>query len=130
MTNVIQPFHLLVIALAGWLNRHQQAVIDYLIEENRVLKEQLEGQRLRFTDEQRIRLAVKAKVLGRRLLDELETLVTPDTLLAWHRKLIAKKWTYARQGPGRRGPSQPKPAYSGSTFVCTSLHCNHLTLCP
>ena len=49
MTNAIQPFHLLVIALAGWLNRHQQSVIDYLIEENRVLKEQLEGQRLRFT---------------------------------------------------------------------------------
>jgi len=65
MTPVIQPFHLLVIALAGWLNRHQQAVIDYLIEENRVLKEQLEGQRLQFTDDQRIRLAVKAKVLGR-----------------------------------------------------------------
>ena len=101
MSNVIQPFHLLVIALAGWLNRHQQEVIDYLIEENRVLKEQLEGQRLRFTDEQRIRLAVKAKVLGRRLLDELETLVTPDTLLTWHRKLIAQKWTYARTGPGR-----------------------------
>ena len=58
MTNVIQPFHLLVITLAGWLNRHQQAVIDYLIEESRVLKEQLEGQRHRFTDEQRMRLAV------------------------------------------------------------------------
>ena len=101
MIHVIQPFHLLVIALAGWLNRHQQAVIDYLIEENRVLKEQLEGQRLRFTDEQRIRLAVKAKVLGRRLLDELETLVTPDTLLAWHRKLIAQKWTHTRKGRGR-----------------------------
>ncbi len=43
MSHVIQPFHLLVIALAGWLERHQQAVIDYLIEENRVLKEQLEG---------------------------------------------------------------------------------------
>ena len=79
MTNVIQPFHLLVVALAGWLNRHQQAVIDYLIEENRVLKDQLEGQRLRFTDDQRRRLAAKAKVLGRRLLDEIETLVTPDT---------------------------------------------------
>ena len=78
MANVIQPFHLLVITLAGWLNHHQQAVIDYLIEENRVLKEQLEGQRLRFTDEQRIRLAVKAKVLGRQALDEIETLVTPD----------------------------------------------------
>ena len=101
MTSVLQPFHLLVIALSGWLNRQQQAIIDYLIEENRVLKEQLEGQRLRFTDEQWIRLAVKAKVLGRRSLDELETLVTPGTLLAWHRKLIAKKWTYARKRPGR-----------------------------
>jgi hypothetical protein len=90
-----------VIALAGWINRRQQTVIDYLIEESRVLKDQLEGRRLRFTDEQRIRLAVKAKVLGRRALDELETLVTPDTLLAWHRKLIAQKWTYARKGPGR-----------------------------
>ena len=101
MTSVLQPFHLLVIALAGWLSRHQQTIMDYLIEENRVLKSQLEGQRLRFTDEQRIRLAVKAKVLDRRALDELETLVTPDTLLACQRKLIAKKWTYARKGPGR-----------------------------
>ena len=53
MSNAIQPFHLLVIAMAGWLNRHQQDVIDYFIEENRVLKELLEGQRFRFTDEQR-----------------------------------------------------------------------------
>ena len=81
-------------------------VTDYLIEENRVLKEQLEGKRLRFTDEQRMRLAVKAKVLGRRLLGEIETLVTPDTLLALHRKLIAQKWTYARNGPGRPRISQ------------------------
>ena len=101
MTNVITPFQFLAIALAGWLNRQQQAVIDYLIEENRVLKDQLDGHRLRFTDEQRIRLAVKAKVLGRRTLDEIETLVTPGTLLAWHRKLIAKKWTCPRKGPGR-----------------------------
>lgn len=71
MTHVLQFIHLLVIALTGWLSRHQQAVIDCLIEENRVLKDQLEGQRLRFSDEQRIRLAVKAKVLGRRLLDEI-----------------------------------------------------------
>jgi hypothetical protein len=53
MTHVIQPFHLLVIALADWFNRHQQAVIDYIIEENHVLKDQLGGQRLRPTDEQR-----------------------------------------------------------------------------
>ena len=56
---------------------------------------------IRFTDVQRMKLAVNARVHGRRLLDGLETLVTPDTLLAWHRKLIAKKWTYARKGPGR-----------------------------
>ena len=90
-----------MVALAGWLNRHQQALIDYLIEENRVLKEQVEGNRLRFTDEQRIQLAVKAKALGRQLLGEIATIVTPDILLAWHRKLIAKKWTYARKGVGR-----------------------------
>jgi hypothetical protein len=107
MTPVIQPFHLLVFALAGWLDRHQQVVIDYLIEENRVLKEQLEGQRLQFTDEQRMRLAVKAKVLGCRLLDELETLVTADTLLAWHRKLIAKKWTCNRETGSGLAITQP-----------------------
>jgi hypothetical protein len=65
------------------------------------MKDQLEGQRLRFSSEQRIRLAVKAKVLGRGLLDEIETIVISDTLLAWRRKPIAKKWTYVRKGPGR-----------------------------
>jgi hypothetical protein len=84
--------------VAGWLKRQQQEVIDYLIEENRVLKNQLEGQRLRFNDKQRRRLAVKAKHPGRQLVNEMETLVTPDTLLTWHRKLIAQKWTYARKG--------------------------------
>ncbi len=75
--------------------------MTYLIEENRVLKEQVEGNRLRFTDEQRIQLAVKAKTLGRQLLGEIATIVTPDTLVAWHRKLIARKWTYPRKGAGR-----------------------------
>ena len=105
MSLFIQPFHLLVIALAGWINRDQQAVIDYLIEENRVLKDQLKGRRLRFTDEQRIRLAVKAKAVGRRLLKEIETLVTPDTLLAWYRKLIARKFDGS---PSRRHPGRPR----------------------
>jgi len=58
MTYGIQPFHLLVIALAGWLNRYQQAVIYYLIEDKRILKDQFERQRLRFTDEQRMRMSV------------------------------------------------------------------------
>jgi hypothetical protein len=90
-----------VIAFAGWLNRQQQTFIDYIIEENRILNEQLGVRRLHFTDRQRRRLAVKAKALGRERLKEIDTLVTPDTLLAWHRKLIAQKWTYPRRCPGR-----------------------------
>jgi len=66
MINAIHLIHRSYFALAGWLNRQQQVVIDYLMEENRFLREQLEGQRLRFTDEQRRRLAAEAKVRGRR----------------------------------------------------------------
>ncbi len=80
-------------------------MIAYLIEENRVLKEQLEssGRRLRFTDDQRRRLAAKGKPLGRKVLRQIATIVTPDTILAWHRRLIAAKWTYLRKGVGRPG---------------------------
>jgi hypothetical protein len=87
-----QPLQFLLVALAGWVNQHQRDVIDYLREENRVLREQLGPRRLRFTDAQRRRLAAKAKALGRRILMEIATIVTPDTLLAWHRTLIAKKY--------------------------------------
>ena len=79
MPIVLPPLQLLVIALSGWLSRHQQVVIDYLIAENRILKDQFDGHRLRFTTKQRIRLAVKAKVLGRRALDEIEQTVGDDS---------------------------------------------------
>src|ERR1035438_10257707 len=80
------------------MSRHQQAVIEYLQEENRILLEHLGGKPKRFTDAQRIRLARKAKLVGRRRLGKLATLVTPDTL-RWFRVLIAKKWTFARTNP-------------------------------
>ena len=79
---VLNPFQFVVIVLAGWMNRRQQNVIEYLRQENRILREQLGERRLRFTDDQRRRLAVRAKGLGRKLLAEVATLVTPDTLLA------------------------------------------------
>jgi hypothetical protein len=88
MPRVLDPFRFVLIAVAGWMNQRQLEIIDYLREENRVLREQLDGRRLRLTDDQRRRLAAKAKGLGRKLLAEVATIVTPETLLAWHRKLI------------------------------------------
>src|SRR3954454_21758937 len=79
----------MLIAVAGWMNQHQRQIIEYLQEENRVLREQLGERRLRFNDDQRRRLAAKAKGVGRKLLAEVASIVTPETLLAWHRQLIA-----------------------------------------
>ena len=98
----IHPLRFLLVALAGWINQQQREVIDYLQTENRVLREQLGTSRLRFTDDQRVRLAAKANHLRRRVLQEIGTLVSPDTLLAWHRRLIARKYDgQSRHGPGR-----------------------------
>ena len=102
MSPLLIPLQLLLMMFAGWVNRHQMDMIEYLKEENCVLKERIGGRRIRFTDAERRRLARKAHALGRRVLSELETLVTPDTLLRWHRELVASKWDYShRRGPGR-----------------------------
>jgi putative transposase len=94
---------ILLVALSGWVNRHQLEVIAYLRAENRVRKEHVGGRRLRLTDLQRCRLAATGHRLGRRALTEVATLVTPDTILRWHRQLIARKWTVARRRVGRPG---------------------------
>ncbi len=102
MSPSFAPLKLLLMMFVGWVNRHQLDVIEYLQEENRVLKERLGGRHIRFTDAERRRLARKAQALGRKVLNELETLVTPDTLLRWYRELVASKWNYShRRGPGR-----------------------------
>ena len=70
MASVLDPFRFVVIALSGWINQHQLLIIDYLREENRVLREQLGGRRPKFNDDQRRRLAAKAKGLSRKILAE------------------------------------------------------------
>jgi putative transposase len=97
----VAAFRLLVMAVAGWWADQRQASVAYLIEENRMLRVHLRG-RIRLTDDERRRLAVHGHRLGRRRLGQVATIVTPDTILRWHRQLIARKWTYATR-PGRRG---------------------------
>ena len=104
MPRVLDPFRFLLIAASGWMNQTQVQMIEYLREENRVWREQLGDRRLRFIDDQRRRLAAKAKGLGRKLLAEVASVVTPETLLAWHRQLIAQKYDGSRQ----RGPGRPR----------------------
>jgi len=65
----LNPFQFVVIVLAGWMNQRQQNVIEYLREENRALREQLGERRLRFNDDQRCRLAIRAKGLGGEAFD-------------------------------------------------------------
>ncbi len=83
------PLQMMLVALAGWVNEQQLAVIEYLKEENRVLRR---------------RLAAKGKALGRRVLRDLGTIVTPDTILRWYRRLVARKY----DGSGKRGPGRPR----------------------
>jgi putative transposase len=89
--------HMLIAMVAGWVQRHQQQVITYLQEENRILKAQLGGRRLRLTDTERRRLATLAHPLGRQRLKELAAVATPDTLLRWYKRLIAQKYDGSRQ---------------------------------
>ena len=100
----VAPWHIVVVMLSGWIHREQQKVIDYLREENKVLREQLGGGRIWFSDDQRRRLAAKGRELGSKTLKDLGCIVTPDTILRWYRKLIAKKYDGTlRRGPGRPG---------------------------
>jgi hypothetical protein len=96
---------LMAVALAGWINRQQQDAIDYLRGEVRVSRELQGKRRMRFTDGQRRRLARKAKRIRFGRLKDTVGLVTPQTLLAWHRKLIARK--YASSGKRRRAGRPP-----------------------
>ncbi|MGE3108824.1 MAG: integrase core domain-containing protein [Phycisphaerales bacterium] len=93
----------LAVVLAGWLNEQQRRSVAFLREENRVLRKRVDG-RLRLKDSERRRLASKGVILGRKLLADVCTIVTPDTILRWHRELIARKYDgSSKRRRGRRG---------------------------
>ena len=88
-----------MVVLAGWMNRQQQEVIEYLRTENRILREKLGHKRIILNDSQRRRLATAAVKLGWDLLRQFDTLFSPKTLLAWRRKLVARKYdSFGRRG--------------------------------
>ncbi len=127
------PLRMFLVMLAGWMNEQQRAVNAYLKEENRVLRELHGHKRLRFSDDQRRRLAARGKALGRRVLRETEPIVTPATILRWHRELtrygirtvivIAPEGTGARvsRPPGQRTSTSTGSARSPSTWTGSSI---------
>jgi hypothetical protein len=109
MSFVLKPWQLLLVSLAGWVNLYQQQLIDFQDDEIQILLQRQGKKRLLLTDDERRRLAAKGKVLGRKALGQITTIVTPDTILRWHRQLIAQKWDYSdrqTKKPGR--PATPE----------------------
>lgn len=97
-----KPTGMLLVMLAGWMNRHQQDVIEYLKEENKILREKLGKKRLVLNDNQRIRLARLGQRLGRRVLADACSIFSPDTILRRHRALVARKYDGSKErAPGR-----------------------------
>lgn len=101
MNPAFSPLYVILACLSGWINREQRQLIEYLQAENKVLRSLVPGKRLPLNDDQRRRLAEKAKAAGKKALLTIDTIVTPDTLLRWHRQLIAQKWTFGHKAPGR-----------------------------
>lgn len=103
MKFILQPWHLMLITLASWVNRQQQEVIEYLRTENAFLKEKFGKKRILLTDQQRRRLAIKGKLLDRKQIEQVGTLFTRDAILRWHRQLVANKWDYSHRKEKRTG---------------------------
>ena len=103
MNFMLQPWQILFVTFCGFVNQRQTEIIDFQNAQITALLQKLGKKRILLTDDQRRLLAVKGKSIGRKALQELTTIVTPDTILRWHRELVAKKWdhTEKRKSVGR-----------------------------
>jgi transposase InsO family protein len=90
--------------ITGGVDEHLLHRNDYLLAENRILRSRVEG-RIRFTDPERLTLARAAKPLGRALLADIAGIVSPDTLLRWHRELVESKAVKTRADKRGRPPT-------------------------
>ena len=88
--------------VTGSVDEELLARNEYLVTENRILRHQIHG-RIRLTDPERISLASAAKQLGRKALAEVAQIVRPETILAWHRRLVAQKFDGSKQRPPATG---------------------------
>ena len=88
--------------VTGTVDQELLARNEYLVTENRILKAQLKG-RLKLSDAERATLGEIGDRLGRNILSEVANVARPDTILAWYRKLVARKFdgSKARRSPGR-----------------------------
>ena len=103
MNIVLPPWQLLFVVLCGWVNERQQQIIEFQNAQIEALLKKLGKKRVLLTDDQRRLLAVKGKALGRKALMEATTIVTPDTILRWHRQLVAQKWDYSARRKKKQG---------------------------
>jgi putative transposase len=104
MSFILHPWQLFFLIWSGLVNRRQQEIIEFQNAQIRILMDKMGRKRIILSDRQRRVLAAKGKALGRRALMELTTIVTPDTILRWHRRLVAAKWDYSerrKKAPGR-----------------------------
>jgi putative transposase len=103
MSFILHPWQFFIVILVGWVHREQRQIIEFYQTQLDALMKAQGKKRLLLNDDQRRLLAVKGKSLGRKALMELTTIVTPDTILRWHRKLVAQKWDYSekRKSVGR-----------------------------
>jgi putative transposase len=105
----------LIATVARLLCRELTLQNEYLRAENEILKSKVKG-RIRFSDDERRNLMEAALAMGRDLMREVVSIVKPETILAWHRRLVKQKWDYSARR--KRGPGRPRTPGNIEMVVC------------